>query len=117
MQAVARSSEFIGNFNRCLVVAICTRQFTVGNYFGVLAQLVERLNGIEEVRGSNPLGSNFFGTLGAENAVRLVGRGAEGSKRSSKPGPKAIPSLHVPTESIANQQKKFPSPGMVAFEH
>jgi hypothetical protein len=27
-----------------------------GNY-GVLAQLVERLNGIEEVRGSNPLGS------------------------------------------------------------
>jgi hypothetical protein len=24
---------------------------------GVLAQLVERLNGIEEVRGSNPLGS------------------------------------------------------------
>ena len=25
--------------------------------FGVLAQLVERLNGIEEVRGSNPLGS------------------------------------------------------------
>ena len=27
--------------------------------FGVLAQLVERLNGIEEVRGSNPLGSTF----------------------------------------------------------
>jgi hypothetical protein len=26
---------------------------------GVLAQLVERLNGIEEVRGSNPLGSIF----------------------------------------------------------
>ena len=26
-------------------------------HFGVLAQLVERLNGIEEVRGSNPLGS------------------------------------------------------------
>ena len=26
---------------------------------GVLAQLVERLNGIEEVRGSNPLGSTF----------------------------------------------------------
>ena len=25
---------------------------------GVLAQLVERLNGIEEVRGSSPLGSN-----------------------------------------------------------
>ncbi len=28
--------------------------------FGVLAQLVERLNGIEEVRGSNPLGSTIF---------------------------------------------------------
>ena len=27
--------------------------------FGVLAQLVERLNGIEEVRGSNPLGSSL----------------------------------------------------------
>ncbi len=26
---------------------------------GVLAQLVERLNGIEEVRGSNPLGSMY----------------------------------------------------------
>ena len=29
----------------------------VGSHFGVLAQLVERLNGIEEVRGSIPLGS------------------------------------------------------------
>ena len=27
---------------------------------GVLAQLVERLNGIEEVRGSSPLGSTLF---------------------------------------------------------
>ena len=27
--------------------------------YGVLAQLVERLNGIEEVRGSNPLGSTI----------------------------------------------------------
>ncbi len=27
---------------------------------GVLAQLVERLNGIEEVRGSNPLGSKYL---------------------------------------------------------
>ena len=29
----------------------------IGISDGVLAQLVERLNGIEEVRGSNPLGS------------------------------------------------------------
>ena len=35
------------------------REALVGSrpFFGVLAQLVERLNGIEEVRGSNPLGS------------------------------------------------------------
>ncbi len=32
--------------------------------FGVLAQLVERLNGIEEVSGSIPLGSIPFNTLG-----------------------------------------------------
>ncbi len=32
----------------------------MGNFAGVLAQLVERLNGIEEVRGSNPLGSSGF---------------------------------------------------------
>ncbi len=30
---------------------------------GVLAQLVERLNGIEEVRGSNPLGSTARGRI------------------------------------------------------
>ena len=33
------------------------RKAHVGRRFGVLAQLVERLNGIEEVRGSIPLGS------------------------------------------------------------
>ena len=35
----------------------------VGNWHflrGVLAQLVERLNGIEEVTGSNPVGSKIF---------------------------------------------------------
>ena len=35
--------------------AIQNHQF----FYGVLAQLVERLNGIEEVRGSNPLGSSL----------------------------------------------------------
>ena len=29
-------------------------------FIGVLAQLVERLNGIEEVTGSNPVGSILF---------------------------------------------------------
>ena len=31
---------------------------------GVVAQLVERLNGIQEVRGSNPLGSTILVTEG-----------------------------------------------------
>jgi hypothetical protein len=37
--------------------AIIVRTVSVN---GVLAQLVERLNGIEEVRGSSPLGSMFL---------------------------------------------------------
>ena len=42
-----------------LDVTGCIPQFEIYNLNprGVLAQLVERLNGIEEVRGSNPLGS------------------------------------------------------------
>src|SRR5437762_14064611 len=42
--------------------ASCNRQSKIYNlrfFRGVLAQLVERLNGIEEVRGSNPLGSSL----------------------------------------------------------
>jgi hypothetical protein len=41
-------------------IAIGNWQLEVGSFHGVLAQLVERLNGIEEVRGSNPLGSKIF---------------------------------------------------------
>ena len=37
---------------------------------GVLAQLVERLNGIEEVRGSNPLGSRNPATVRISSARR-----------------------------------------------
>ena len=37
---------------------------------GVLAQLVERLNGIEEVRGSNPLGSTNFWWSFAKRKIR-----------------------------------------------
>src|SRR5438876_2471572 len=43
-----------------LLFASCNRQSKIYNlrfFYGVLAQLVERLNGIEEVRGSTPLGS------------------------------------------------------------
>jgi hypothetical protein len=40
----------------------CNRQSKIYNlkfFRGVLAQLVERLNGIEEVTGSNPVGSSL----------------------------------------------------------
>ncbi len=30
-----------------------------GTHYGAIAQLVERLNGIQEVRGSTPLGSTI----------------------------------------------------------
>ena len=45
------------------LVAIGNLKSTICNQIGVLAQLVERLNGIEEVRGSNPLGSSPFLTV------------------------------------------------------
>ena len=43
--------------------AICnlrSKIYTLKSLTGVLAQLVERLNGIEEVTGSNPVGSTPF---------------------------------------------------------
>ena len=51
----------------------CNPQSEIYNlkfFTGVLAQLVERLNGIEEVTGSNPVGSIFF-LLAASPALRL----------------------------------------------
>jgi hypothetical protein len=42
--------------------ASCNSQskiYTFRSFAGVLAQLVERLNGIEEVTGSNPVGSTI----------------------------------------------------------
>jgi hypothetical protein len=36
------------------------RSLQLTDLVGVVAQLVERLNGIQEVRGSNPLGSTSF---------------------------------------------------------
>src|SRR5437868_14531822 len=43
-------------------------------FTGVLAQLVERLNGIEEVTGSNPVGSIFFLHIAAASpALRSCG--------------------------------------------
>ena len=42
------------------VLAFSERKPIFLNLHGLLAQLVERLNGIEEVSGSNPLGSTNF---------------------------------------------------------
>jgi hypothetical protein len=50
------------------VVAIRISKPTMKALAGVLAQLVERLNGIEEVTGSNPVGSTFF-LLGKSNQL------------------------------------------------
>ena len=50
-------------YNCKLPLAGCNPQseiYNLDSLAGVLAQLVERLNGIEEVRGSNPLGSTPF---------------------------------------------------------
>jgi hypothetical protein len=76
---------------------------------GVLAQLVERLNGIEEVRGSNPLGSTPpLAALVKGSRFRLItrhsslatrhffspeGRVTQSSERSSKTGARADSTL------------------------
>src|ERR1700730_10297274 len=46
---------------RAAKLPVANQNLTIENrqQIGVLAQLVERLNGIEEVRGSNPLGSSL----------------------------------------------------------
>ena len=57
------SAIWIRNINCKLPLAGCNPQseiYNLDSLAGVLAQLVERLNGIEEVRGSNPLGSTSF---------------------------------------------------------
>ena len=46
--------------------------------FGALAQLVERFHGMEEVRGSIPLGStSFVGAFGASSLTAFWPRGAK----------------------------------------
>ena len=72
-------------------VAISNQQSKICNSIGVLAQLVERLNGIEEVRGSNPLGSRIsveiLDRLGMRTQFDRLGRvPRKGSKPSSKAG-------------------------------
>src|SRR5207249_9422606 len=98
--------------------ASCNRQSKIYNlrfFRGVLAQLVERLNGIEEVTGSNPVGSRIstenLAALGDENIVRPVGREAEGSKRSSKAGAKAS-ALDNPLGSSLRSRRSLSEGGL-----
>src|SRR5438094_10641873 len=79
-----------------LLFASCNRHSKIYNlrfFRGVLAQLVERLNSIAEVTGSNPVGSRIstenLAALGDENRVRRLRSEAEASKRSTKAGGKA----------------------------
>src|SRR5438093_4951740 len=63
--------------------ASCNRQSKIYNLqflHGVLAQLVERLNGIEEVTGSNPVGSSL---RSERNAKRRLPRRSKGSSSLS----------------------------------
>ena len=43
--------------------------YNLRSFAGVLAQLVERLNGIEEVTGSNPVGSTTFSRVKSNRAT------------------------------------------------
>ena len=52
-----RFTGYKTGLQRLLSHFLCLIKLFISNILGVLAQLVERLNGIEEVRGSNPLGS------------------------------------------------------------
>ena len=50
-------------------VAIRNLKLRIRFFAGVLAQLVERLNGIEEVTGSNPVGSSLRSRRRAKTAA------------------------------------------------
>ena len=63
-------------------LACCNPQSEIYNlkfFAGVLAQLVERLNGIEEVTGSNPVGSKFLTMSYLQFKVTLVITGSYNS--------------------------------------
>ena len=50
-----------GNVSEINVEIEQNRGYGCVEFNGVIAQLVERFNGIEEVKGSNPFGSTIFG--------------------------------------------------------
>ena len=77
---------------------------------GVLAQLVERLNGIEEVRGSNPLGSiSLVCHPGAGAAEEKAAGGRNGGGGFSRIGrQRHLPSLAMPSNGIPHENGETP---------
>ena len=70
-------------------------------FFGVLAQLVERLNGIEEVSGSNPLCSTHRKADSDESAFFVDALGATKARGSRKGCGILLLSLRVPHRSTS----------------
>ncbi len=76
------------------------KNWKLANLRGVLAQLVERLNGIEEVRGSNPLGSSLRSQRSAERRLSR-GSSCEGGHFTA-----AFP-MRLKNSGVAGQLQKF----------
>src|ERR1043166_2813305 len=99
MGSGGRFSAACKDFYRCSLVAIGNLKSKIYNSsHGVLAQLVERLNGIEEVTGSNPVGSRISeeipGALGDEN---LFDRWGGSAARVKSEAPKLPEHLRSPS--------------------
>ena len=94
---------------RCAELSVANRWAALENqkfFCGVLAQLVERLNGIEEVRGSIPLGSSL--RLPPEATRRLSrrslgegGPGRYGAARLAVPATGGRGRAHLEMEAVA----------------
>ena len=84
----------------------CVMQYGGPRGKGVLAQLVERLNGIEEVRGSNPLGSTSFSPSGTAERCNQNSSSCWGSGCSLRNGARRQRSL---------QRKSLKRAGRVVF--
>jgi hypothetical protein len=66
-----RQNYLLGCRSQLACCNLRSETYNLQFFTGVLAQSVERLNGIEEVTGSNPVGSIFFRTSRGRSAVIL----------------------------------------------
>ena len=74
----------------------CVYISPVARHNGVLAQLVERLNGIEEVSGSNPLCSTSLKMCIRVLMHIFLSTRKEKRRSPAKRGVTAGPALHIP---------------------